>query len=81
MYIKEVRTGDLESSIASMLSAINDPANHSVPILDTFEDAVNKSISYLVMPFLRLTDNPQFEVVEDMLDFVDQILEVRPRHE
>ena len=81
MYIKEVRTGDLESSIASMLSAIDDPANYSVPILDTFEDAVNKSISYLVMPFLRLTDNPRFEVVEDMLDFVDQILEVRPRHE
>ena len=66
-----------------MLSAIDDPANHSVPILDTFdsEDSVNKSISYLVMPFLRLTDNPQFEVVEEVLDFVDQILEVRPERE
>jgi hypothetical protein len=81
VYIKEVRTGDLESSIASTLSAIDDPANHSVPILDTFEDSVNKSISYLVMPFLRLTDNPRFEVVEEVLDFADQILEVRPGHE
>jgi hypothetical protein len=81
MYIKEVRTGDLESSIASMLSAIDDPANHSVPILDTFEDSVNKSISYLVMPFLRLTDSPRFEVVEEVLDFADQILEVRLEHE
>ncbi len=81
MYIKEVRTGDLESSIASMLSAIDDPANHSVPILDTFEDTVNKSISYLVMPFLRLTDSPRFEVVEEVLDFADQILEVRLEHE
>ena len=80
MYIKEVRTGDLESSIASMLSAIDDPANHSVPILDTFEDSVNKSISYLVMPFLRLTDSPPFEVVEEVLDFADQILEVRLEH-
>jgi hypothetical protein len=81
VYIKEVRTGDLESSIASMLSAIDDPANHSVPILDTFEDSVNKSISYLVMPFLRLTDNPRFEVVEEVLDFADRILEVRLEHE
>ena len=81
VYIKEVRTGDLESYIALTISAIDDPANHSVPILDTFEDSVNKSISYLVMPFLRLTDNPRFEVVEDVLDFADQILGVRPRRE
>ena len=77
MYIKEVRTGDLESSIASMLNAIDDPANHSVPILDTFQDLVDESVSYLVMPFLRLADNPRFEVVEEVLDFADQILEVR----
>jgi hypothetical protein len=64
-----------------MLSAIDDPTNHSVPILDTFEDSVDKSISYLVMPFLRLTDSPPFEVVEEVLDFVDQILEVRSGHE
>jgi hypothetical protein len=81
VYIKEVRSGDLESSIALMLSAIDDSANHSVPILDTFEDSVNKSISYLVMPFLRLTDDPRFEVVEEVLDFADQILEVRLEHE
>jgi len=64
-----------------MLSAIDDPANHSVPILDTFEDLVDNSISYLVMPFLRLIDNPPFEVVEEVLDFVDQILEVRLEHD
>jgi hypothetical protein len=64
-----------------MFSAIDDPANHSVPIIDTFEDSVNKSISYLVMPFLRSTDSLPFEVVEEVLDFVDQILEVRLGHE
>ena len=81
VYIKEVQTGDLESSIALMLSAIDDPANHSVPILDTFEDSVDNSISYLVMPFLRLVDDPRFQVVEEVLDFADQILEVRLEHE
>ena len=63
-----------------MSSAIDDPANHSVPILDTFEDSVNKSNSYLVLPFLRSTDDPRFEIV-DVLDLADQILEVRPEHE
>ena len=64
-----------------MLSAIDDPTNHSVPIIDTFQDLVDKSKSYLVMPFLRLIDDPDFEVVEEVLDFVDQILEVRSGHE
>jgi hypothetical protein len=77
VYIKEVQTGDSESSMALILGAIDDPANHSVPILDTFEDPVDKSISYLVMPFLRLADDPPFEAVEEVLDFADQILEVR----
>ena len=77
VYIKQVRTDDLESRIALMLSSIDDPANHSVSILDTFEDPTHSSISYLVMPFLRLTDNPPFELVAEVLDFVDQILEVR----
>jgi len=31
------------------------------------------------MPFLRLMDNPPFEVVEEFLDFVDQVFEVSLR--
>ena len=77
VYIKEVQTGDLESRIALTLSALDDPANHSVPILDTFVDHVDESVSYIVMPFLRSFDNPPFEIVEEVLDFADQVLEVR----
>ena len=33
------------------------------------------------MPFPRLTDSPRFEVVEEVLDFADQILEVCLEHE
>jgi hypothetical protein len=33
------------------------------------------------MPFLRLADSPRFEVVEEVLDFADQILEVRLEQE
>ncbi|KAH9031616.1 hypothetical protein EDB85DRAFT_2133406 [Lactarius pseudohatsudake] len=73
--IKEVKTGNLESRIALTLSDIDDPANRSVPILDTFVDPVDKSISYLVMPFLRLPDDPVFGVVGEVVDFADQVLE------
>jgi len=73
--IKEAKTGDLELRIALTLSEIDDPANHSVPILDTFVDSVDKSISYLVMPFLRLSDEPAFRLVEEVVDFADQVFE------
>lgn len=53
------------------------PANHCVPILDLFEDDEDPSISYLVMPFLRLMDDPPFWLVNDIVDFTDQMLEVR----
>lgn len=76
VYIKQVQTNDQESRIALMLSSYQDPVNHSVPILDTFVDAQNDSISYLVMPFLRPVDEPPFFVVGETLDFADQLLEV-----
>jgi len=79
VYIKEVKTGDQESRIASMLAAVEDPANHSVPILDTFTDLADDTTSYIVMPFLRSSDNPTFETVGEVVDFVDQLLEVRFR--
>lgn len=79
MYIKRVKTGDRESGIAIMLSSgalRDDPRNHCVPILDTFQDNDDPSISYIVMPFLRLFDDiPPFERVSDVVDFVDQLFE------
>ena len=77
VYIKEVKTGDQESRIASILAAVDDPANHSVPILDSFTDPADDSTSYIVMPFLRSSDSPPFETIGEVADFVDQLLEVR----
>ena len=79
VYIKPVRTGDEESQIAMMLSAEplrSDPRNHCVPVLDLFQDDEDPRISYMVMPLLRDMDKPSFEMIEEVLDFVDQILEV-----
>ncbi|EED81120.1 predicted protein [Postia placenta Mad-698-R] len=53
----------------------DDPTNHSVPILDLFQDEDDASISYMVMPFLRLVNEPPFNAVDEMLDCADQLLE------
>ncbi|KAJ3554130.1 hypothetical protein NM688_g3268 [Phlebia brevispora] len=78
VYIKRVGTNDQESRIAMMLSAPKlrkDKRNHCVPIWDMFEDDVDSAISYIVMPFLKLMDEPPFYSVGEVIDFVDQILE------
>jgi len=76
VYIKQVQTNDRESRIALMLTSYEDPSNHCVPILDTFVDSSDDTISYIVMPFLRSLEEPPFYVIGEILDFADQILEV-----
>ncbi|VDB85840.1 unnamed protein product [Peniophora sp. CBMAI 1063] len=78
VYIKRVKTRDQESTILMLLNAPelrDDPRNHAVPILDHFQDDVDPSISYIVMPFLRPLDRPPPERVSDCIDFVTQYLE------
>ncbi|KAN0131631.1 Protein kinase-like domain containing protein [Lactarius tabidus] len=75
VYIKQVVTGDEESRLMLVLNSHEDPANHTVTILDTFVDTTDETISYLVMPFLRLFDEPPFESIGEILDFADQVLE------
>lgn len=76
VYIKQVMTGDAESRLTLMLNSHEDSTNHTVPILDTFVDTTDETISYLVMPFLRLFDEPPFESIGETLDFADKVLEV-----
>ena len=54
-----------------------DPRNHAVPILDTFDDDDDDSVAYIVMPLLREIYEPPFMLVRDVVDFVDQVLEVQ----
>lgn len=80
VYIKRVKTGDEEVSIASMLyheSLRSDSRNHCVPVLDVIQDDIDPNISYLVMPFLRIMNDPQFESVNEVIECVDQLLNVR----
>lgn len=79
VFIKCVRTHGQELTISSLLSSpilADDPRNHSVPLLDAFEDDADPTLSYIVMPFLLRVNEPAFESVDDIVDFVDQIIEV-----
>ena len=45
-------------------------------MLDHFQDPEDGTTSYIVMPFLRPLADPYFDLVDNVVDFVDQILEV-----
>ncbi|KAI0049902.1 hypothetical protein FA95DRAFT_755910 [Auriscalpium vulgare] len=78
VYIKNMDTECLEYTIALLLgsdSLQKDSRNHSVPILDVFQDAEDSSISFVVMPYLRPPHDPKFQFIGEILDFGEQILE------
>ena len=78
MIKKIVRNGD-ESRIIQMLNAPElreDPKNHIVPFIEVIDDPDDETASYLVMPLLRNADDPPFQYVKEIMDFVDQTLEV-----
>lgn len=80
MYIKQVGRGDEETQIAQMLSTkelLADPRNHCVPVIEVIDDPDDDSKSYMVMPLLRNAADPPFQHVKEIIEFVDQILEVR----
>ena len=78
--LKAVYQTPKEAQIAKYFSSpelFQEPTNHSVPILDVFQDPSTPDFEYLVMPLLRPFDDPDFTVVGEVVDFVTQILEVR----
>ena len=77
VYLKRVKAQ--ESNIINYFSSDDlqrDPDNHCVPILDVIQDDKDSRSSYIVMPFLRLMDDPPFAFVNDVVDLADQLLEV-----
>jgi len=78
VLIKRMKRNDEETRIAQMLSAAElreDPRNHCVHVIEVIDDPDDGSISYMVMPLLRNADDPPFQYVKEIVDFVDQILE------
>ena len=81
VFIKRVLSAGEELRIARLFSQVpqnDDEHNHAVPVLDVFEDPQDSGISYMVMPLLHHLNEPPFQHVVDAIDFVTQMLEVRP---
>ena len=54
----------------------DDNYNHTMPILEVLDDDEDKDICFIVTPLLRNIDDPPFETVNNVIDFVDQTIEV-----
>ena len=79
VYIKRVQSDSQELRLLSYLSSEElrqDPRNHCVPLLDVLTNPLEPTTTFMVMPFLRYIDDPDFELVEDVLECLDQLLEV-----
>ena len=80
VYFKRVPFDSDELKIATYFSSEKlrrDPRNHCVPILEVLEDPIDSNTRFMVMPFLRWVDTPPFEIVDDVLECIEQLLEVR----
>ncbi|KAI9063419.1 hypothetical protein FKP32DRAFT_1572053 [Trametes sanguinea] len=78
VYIKRISSDSQELRILSFLSSEDmrrDPRNHCVPILDVLQDPSEPETSYIVMPFLRYIRSPEFQLIDDILEFLDQALQ------
>ncbi|KAF9811731.1 hypothetical protein IEO21_06454 [Rhodonia placenta] len=76
--IKETRNDTEEIGIASFLSSstlMADPRNHLPPLLEVFRGTLDPQTSFMVMPYLRPFNDPEFGAVGEVVDFVRQSLQ------
>ena len=54
-----------------------DPDNHCVPLLDVIRPI--PILTYLILSTMREFNDPDFETLGEILDFIKQMLVVRPQ--
>ncbi|KAG8920047.1 hypothetical protein FRC01_000951 [Tulasnella sp. 417] len=82
VMLKEIDAKSTEGPITSLLSSQllrSDPRNHAVPVLDVLVDNTNDQKSLLILPLLRVIDNPELESIPEALDLIEQTLEGEDR--
>lgn len=83
MSIKRIPNNTHEVQLARFLTSAEKlelPNNHCVPILDVLADPFDKSLSLMVMPYLRPFNDPEFTAIGEVVDFIGQTLEVCLQH-
>ncbi|GBE85432.1 hypothetical protein SCP_0706190 [Sparassis crispa] len=76
--IKTVERDSEEVRIASYLSrpeVSSHHLNHCVHVLDIFPDPFDHNAAFMVMPYLRPFNNPEFGAIGEVTEFVRQTLE------
>ena len=74
--IKHTRRDTKEIEIGRFLASIQDGHNHSVSLCEVMDDTQEPEMCFMVMPYLRPFNDPEFEAVGEVVDFVMQTLEV-----
>ena len=77
--IKKISGNPREVHMGSHLTSLQlraDPRNRCVPALDYFKST--DGCYFLVMPYLCEFDEPKFEFVDEVINFINQTLEVFP---
>ncbi|KAL5530900.1 hypothetical protein ACEPAG_3776 [Sanghuangporus baumii] len=75
--IKKLRKGSNELEIARYLDSEElrkDPRNITVPILDVFSEEED-TMEFMVVPLLKSFDDPFFNSVDEVIDFMKQTLQ------
>ena len=68
-----------ELEIAKFFSSedkMRDRRNHCAPVLEYFEDEKLPEYGVLVTPLYREFDRPEFDSIDEVLEFIGQTLEV-----
>ncbi|KAI0827734.1 kinase-like domain-containing protein [Trametes gibbosa] len=73
--IKRLEDQGQEIEIARFLASAKHPHNHCVPVTDIFPDPDTPGWFFMVMPYLRPFNNPEFELIGEVNEFIRQMLE------
>ena len=79
VWIRKLDTDGLELALLLRFSTVEMraiPENHCVPVVDHFQHPDDPSVTFIVSPYLRHSVSPPFECAEDVMDYMQQILEV-----
>lgn len=75
--LKVTEKNNPEIELSRFLTSILRDDNHCIPLLDAFVDPIDVNSSILVTPYLRPMDDPPFTTAAEIVNFVNQMLEVR----
>ncbi|KAK7031958.1 kinase domain-containing protein, partial [Favolaschia claudopus] len=75
VVLKRIQTNSREIKIIQYLSQIQDPRNHTIPLLDVILLPPDNSCSLLVTPYTRRFNHPAFHCRAEYVEAMQQFLE------